>query len=285
MTKADENISENVWAEEIKNLNQTIVDLNQKLKESERMKSNFISNVMNEIYNPFSSILSLSQNIIALEEGKISKAVSIAETIYEEASTLDFDLKNIFSAARIEGGLETPQPKKTNCNNLIHEVAGTCQFLAVKKRIQLIVLDAPENEELLFVTDPHFLKQCLVNVLHNAIKFSPVDSSVEINFSISEEKLKIEVRDQGPGINETDRQRIFDRFKKLDVSVNSINSGYGLGLSVAQALLDLLEGSIVSHTNAGKGTIISIEVPQSDINQDETDERPDGFLQFDEEIF
>ncbi|MCF8373485.1 MAG: HAMP domain-containing histidine kinase [Bacteroidales bacterium] len=271
--------------QEIKNLNQAIVDLNRKLKESEAMKSNFISNVMNEIYNPFSSILSLAQNIIALEKDEMPEAISLAETIYDEATTLDFDLKNIFSAARIEGGLEVPQPKRISCTSIINEVVDTCQLQAVKKQVELIVNGQSEGATSTFVTDPDFLKQCLINVLHNAIKFSPVSSSVEIEFSISEDKLIIEVKDQGPGINSTDKERIFDRFKKLDVTINSINSGYGLGLSVAQALVDLLDGRIDSRENARQGTIVSIEIPQAKSNEDATNLDDDEFLHFDEEIF
>lgn len=271
--------------EEIKNLNQTIEDLNRKLKESEAMKSNFISNVMNEIYNPFSSILSLAQNIIALEKDEMPEAISLAETIYDEATTLDFDLKNIFSAARIEGGLEVPQPKRISCPSVMNEVVDTCQLQAVKKQIELIVNGQSEGKASTFVTDPDFLKQCLVNVLHNAIKFSPVSSLVEIDFSISEEKLLIEVKDQGPGISDTDKERIFDRFKKLDVTINSINSGYGLGLSVAQALIDLLGGHIDSRQNAGQGTIVSIEIPRAKGIGDDADQDEDGFLNFEEEIF
>ncbi|MEA3444944.1 MAG: HAMP domain-containing sensor histidine kinase [Bacteroidota bacterium] len=271
--------------EQVGNLNKTIEDLNGKLKESENMKSNFISNVMNEIYNPFSSILSLSQNIISLDSNNLPKAISLAETIFDEASTLDFDLKNIFAAARIESGLETPIIKKINFNNLINDVVETCQYLAIKKKIEVVISKNIHEEMFSCKSDTDFLFQVIVNVLNNAIKFGPENSIVEIDFSISEKEIELQIKDQGPGIKLDDKLRIFDRFKKLDASVNSINCGYGLGLSVAQALLEMLGGSINSLDDIETGCIISIIIPQSEISNLDDDNNDIVIFDADEETF
>ena len=269
----------------IDRLNKTIEDLNTKLKDSERMKSNFISNVMNEIYNPFSSILSLSQNIMSVKDADVQFAKDMAEVIYEEAATLDFDLKNIFSAARIEAGMEVPRISKMYCGEIIFEVVNSCQLLAKKKNVDIEVIETKESIQAEIKSDPAFVRHVLSNVLHNAIKFSPANGKVGINFKLSEDKLQLKVLDQGPGISEEDKHRIFDRFKKLDVSVNSINSGYGLGLSVAQALVDLLNGTVEALNDEENGTCILIQIPnQVGIGNTEITDDDDDDL-FDEEIF
>ncbi len=269
---------------EIKNLNHTIDNLNKKLKDSESMKSNFISNIMNEIYNPFSSILSLSQTIISLDKDSISKAIPIAETIYEEAATLDFDLKNIFSAARIEAGLEIPLIKKGKFFELLNDVIESCQLLALKRNIRIDIIKETEIENTEIHADFEFLQQIIINILNNAIKFSQDNSTVKINYSISETNIQIKISDTGKGISSADKQQIFNRFKKLNTAVNSINSGYGLGLAIALALLDIINGKIEIIDNNPTGCIVTVDIPQSEII-DNKENDSDIFFDADEEIF
>ncbi len=263
-------------------LHNTIDDLNKKLKDSESMKSNFISNVMNEIYNPFSSIISLSQNITGLKDTDLFKARTMANTIYEEASTLDIDLKNIFAAARIESGLEIPNFKQADINVLLDQVIETCKLKASGNNIRLIVIPNSDPPHLC-VIDPAFLQQILVNTLNNAIKYSPAHGKVEVIYSVSESEIKVQVTDHGPGIDPEKQLQIFDRFKKLDKSVNSINSGYGLGLSVSQALVELLGGTIEAQNNSEKGCTITVTFPNRKLSAQEN-QGNDNILFSDEEL-
>ena len=87
-------------------LARSLSEVNEKLHDSERLKGHFISNISNEIVNPFTSVLALAENIKRLKEGEIPMAHHMAELIFEEAFHLDFQLKNIFAAALIEAGKE-----------------------------------------------------------------------------------------------------------------------------------------------------------------------------------
>ena len=271
--------------EEVKTLRLTIDSLNQKLRESEAMKSNFISNVMNEIYNPFSSILSLSQNIMSLSQNEMAKAIPLAQAVFEEASALDFDLNNIFTAARIEAGLEEPVIKNVIVQEVIPSFTEGFETLLRKKNltIQFNPIDKEDTESL--KTDSNFLKQIVKNIVHNAIKFSPKDSFIELNSDLSVHGLHLNVIDQGTGIAQEDKQRIFDRFRKLDTTVNSINSGYGLGLSVVLGLLDLLNGTIEATRTEQQGNVISIFIPNSEGYAELDDLNESDFLFSDGDIF
>ena len=92
----------------IKELNRELVQVNEKLTESEKLKSHFISNITNEIVNPFASIVNLAKNLMWLDKNKQMDVKKIAGLIYLESFRLDFQLKNIFMAAKIEAGEAVP---------------------------------------------------------------------------------------------------------------------------------------------------------------------------------
>ncbi len=117
----------------------SLYDVNEKLRDSERLKGHFISNITNEIVNPFASVLALAQNIKQLKEGEISKAHHMAELIFEEAFHLDFQLKNIFAAALIEAGKEAIKCSAIDINDLNNHICNYFKPLLDKKRIQLSV--------------------------------------------------------------------------------------------------------------------------------------------------
>jgi len=244
----------------------SLYDVNEKLRSSERLKGHFISNITNEIVNPFASVLALAQSIKQLNEGDISKAHHMAELIFEEAFHLDFQLKNIFAAALIEAGKEEIKCTAIDINELSNVVASYFKPLLDKSRIKLSirVSAAIINEDpVLFISDRDKLELILKNLISNSIKYSPVDSLIEVEYMLSKGELQIEVSDHGKGINPEDRKIIFDRFKQLDEKINSINTGHGLGLSIVQSYTDMLGGKVSLDTNTERGTAVIINLPES----------------------
>ena len=244
----------------------SLYDVNEKLRDSERLKGHFISNITNEIVNPFASVLALAQNIKQLKEGEISKAHHMAELIFEEAFHLDFQLKNIFSAALIEAGKEEIKCSAINVNELSDHIGSYFKPLLDKNRIQLLVTVSGtkiNEESVLFVSDRDKLELILKNLISNSIKYSPEDSFVEVNYHLSEGELQMEVSDHGKGINPEDRKVIFDRFKQLDEKINSINTGHGLGLSIVQAYAEMLDGKVSLHPNPDSGIKVTVSIPES----------------------
>jgi signal transduction histidine kinase len=244
----------------------SLYDVNEKLRNSERLKGHFISNITNEIVNPFASVLALAQNIKQLNEGEISKAHHMAELIFEEAFHLDFQLKNIFAAALIEAGKEEVKCSEIDINQLINYIRSYFKLLLDKKGIQLSVsfISAAVNEEpFLFISDRDKLELILKNLISNSIKYSPEDSFIEIKYQLSVGELKMEVSDHGKGINPEDRKIIFDRFKQLDEKINSINTGHGLGLSIVQAYAEMLGGKVSLNDNVDRGIKVMVSIPES----------------------
>ena len=244
----------------------SLYDVNEKLRSSERLKGHFISNITNEIVNPFASVLALAQSIKQLNEGDISKAHHMAELIFEEAFHLDFQLKNIFAAALIEAGKEEIKCTAIDINELSKVVASYFKPLLDKSRIKLSIRVSAaiiNKDPVLFISDRDKLELILKNLISNSIKYSPVDSLIEVEYMLSKGELQIEVSDHGKGINPEDRKIIFDRFKQLDEKINSINTGHGLGLSIVQSYTDMLGGKVSLDTNPERGTTVIINLPES----------------------
>ncbi|HEX2974863.1 MAG TPA: HAMP domain-containing sensor histidine kinase [Bacteroidales bacterium] len=243
--------------------------LNMKLEESEKLKSHFISNITNEIVNPFSSILGLSKSILSVDKENWKKVNSMVAMIHSEAFSLDFQLKNIFAAAKIEAGEIYPEIGRVNIDNLVRSVSDSFRLEAMKKKLKIELIFGVEEERIKnFRTDPEKLKLILSNLINNAVKFSYEESTIAVNIRMAEPNLIISVLNKGVEISEGYKQFIFDRFKRADSDITSVNRGHGLGLSIIRALLDLLEGEISFNSDNVNGTKFIISIPESNEQDD-----------------
>ncbi len=267
-------------------LNRELEVLNKKLEESEAFKSHFISNVTNEIINPFSSVMGLSKAIMKLKNEDLKKAPSLASLIYSEAAFLDFQLNNIFAAAKIEAGEIAFEVSTINITELIENSLKKLQHEIDKKKIEVVYNpELTEGSEKLyyFKSDNDKLQLIVVNLLSNAIKSIDKNGKIHINTKLENNNLIIEIIDNGKGINEKEKSIIFDRFSRIDTNINSLNPGNGLGLSVVKGLLDIIEGEIDIKSSVGKGTTVTVKVPEAVDTESVFDD--DLFDDFDNETF
>ncbi len=264
--------------EENQKLNARLEALNEKLEKSEGYKSYFISLITNEIINPFTSILGLSKAITQLGGNDMNKAKELAQIIYSEAFFLDFQLNNIFMAARLEAGEAVANPVKVDVVSVLKQVLDEFKPEAEKKSLELL-LENDDNPALsVFVVDPVIIKIVVSNLVSNAIKASDPENRVVVYAGVEEGILNITVQDFGVGIEQQKIHELFDRFKRLDETINSINTGSGIGLPVVTGVLDLLHGKLDVESEPGKGSIFRVTVPEA-IRTD------CGFAADDDELF
>ncbi|MDD2196915.1 MAG: HAMP domain-containing sensor histidine kinase [Bacteroidales bacterium] len=278
-----------ITVKELKALNEELKLVNEKLGESESLKSHFISNITNEIINPFTSILGLSRAILSVDKENWKKVVSMVALIYSEAFTLDFQFRNIFVAAKIEAGEIFPEIINTDVLSVIESVLEAFRVEARRKKVS-VTLDhsfkVDDQGMSLFKTDPEKLKLILANLLNNAINFSHEGGVVEVIGKVDKGSLVICVRDYGIGISKENQKIIFDRFKRLDSGINSLNRGHGLGLSVNKAVIEMLNGKIDIQSELGKGSCFTISIPESDaVTFDFASDANETFFDSEEEIF
>lgn len=242
-------------------LNVQLMELNRKLEESERMKSNFLSNIRNEIVNPFASILGLATHIQACGPDKIDRMKQMAAMIHSEAFSLDFQLQNIFAAAEVEAGEAKLSCMSVDVTSLLKSIIESYGLELQKRSITVDFKCTAEGGE--FKTDADKLKLVFLNLLDNGIKFSKAGGHIEVTMSCANGFLEITLADNGIGIDEDNLKSIFDRFKRIDTNINTLNVGYGLGLTVAKAMLEVLEGTIEVSSKAGEGSRFTVRIPEA----------------------
>ena len=241
-------------------LNLQLMELNRKLEESERMKSNFLSNIRNEIVNPFASILGLATHIQTCGPDKLDRIKQMAAMIHSEAFSLDFQLQNIFAAAELEAGEAYLSNMNVDVSSLISSIIESYGIELQKRNVTVDFISSAEGCE--FKTDADKLKLIFLNLLDNSIKFSNKDGRVEVSLSCKNGFLEMVLVDHGAGIDEDDLKFIFDRFKRINSDINTQNVGYGLGLTIVKAMLEVLNGSIEVRSRKGEGTSVTVTIPE-----------------------
>ncbi len=121
----------------------------------------------------------------------------------------------------------------------------------------------PDNETT-FKSDPDKLHLIIFNILGNAIEFSNEGGKVELMAWKQDENLYISIKDYGKGIEDTDRDKIFDRFRQLDTGVTKNHLGHGLGLSTVKAAIDMLGGMISIESKKEEGSVFTISIPEAE---------------------
>ena len=241
--------------------------MNRKLQESEELKSHFLSNIRNEINNPLTAIMGLSNRLFA--GANPANLPVIARMIYEEAFNLDFQLQNIFAAAELEAGEVAPEWVQVDVTGVVKGILALFEHAIAEKRL---TLHATLPASLVFVTDARKLHLILINLLANAVEYSPEGEAIEVRVATVQEQLHLQVRDGGPGIPAAQQSTIFDRFRQLQSGPAKGHRGHGLGLSIVRSLAELLGGTIELESAPQKGSRFHLILPQPD-------DRPDMIAQ------
>ncbi|HEX9078607.1 MAG TPA: HAMP domain-containing sensor histidine kinase [Desulfuromonadaceae bacterium] len=250
-------------------VNRKLVEMNRRLEQSEALKSNFLSNIRNEINNPLNAIIGLAAELAA-RDGVAGEVARVASQICAEAGNLDFQLRNIFMAAELEAGEVDPHIARVNVAAVLSDAVETLRHSASGKKVGIELKPPPGDTPLLFATDAEKLQVIVTNILANAIEFSPPGDMVHVSLQIdAERRLVVAVRDRGRGIAAEDHKRIFDRFVQLESGTTRSHPGHGLGLSIARALADLLQGKITLESAPGEGALFTLVLPSESLADNE----------------
>jgi signal transduction histidine kinase len=245
-----------------------LISVNEKLLRSEQLKSNFLSNIRNEINNPITSVLELSKSINS-NHHSIEDMKKFGELIFSEVSSLDFQLRNIFLAAELEAGEFQISVSNVNINSLITRVLDSFKRQIDKKGIQVIYTNHIEKD-LGFKTDSNKLLLIVSNLISNAINFNQVDGVIYINSKIEDGIYDLSIKDNGVGISEENKSKIYDRFLQSEEGSKKTYSGHGLGLSITKTLLEMLGGSISLDSELTVGSNFKILLKSAETKQNES---------------
>ncbi len=258
---------------QVEKLKNEIAILNNKLLNTEKEQSLFLSNVRNEINNPLSSIIALSENIMSSGKGNFKDVQSAVEMIFLETFQLNMKLNNSIIAAELEAGECMPNITKVNIDELIKNECERFRYLFKSKALEVNFnseLSVDSKQTLFFQTDSEKLQLVLNNLLSNAVEFSQDGNQLEISVWMENNDLNISVKDNGEGIQKEEQTKIFNRFKQLETGTTKSHKGLGLGLSVVHDLVTLLNGVISISSEKGEGSIFTISLTEMETQLSDT---------------
>ena len=235
-------------------------DITQQL-EAERMKQEFTSTLSHELRTPLTSIIGSLQLINSGVMGDIEKDTLELTTIAERNGQRLLDLINdILDVEKIESGKLTLTPEVLELGELIAESMALNRGYAERFKVKFAASGTLENVKV--NADRKRVHQIMTNLLSNAVKFSPEGGTVEVTMErVAGKLLRVGVHDQGPGIPEEFRGRIFGRFAQADMSHTRQKGGTGLGLAICKRLAEMMGGRIGFLDRTGGGTIFWFELP------------------------
>lgn len=221
------------------------------LQELEQMRRGFIANVSHELRTPMTSIRGFVEGII---DGTIppEKQQNYLLIVKDETIRLSRLVNDLLDLAKMEAGEVTLNIKPFDINELIRLCVIKLETVITSKNIEIEANFAIEN---LFVSaDRDSIERVIINLLHNAVKFSNENGKIILETVKNKEKVLVSVKDTGIGISENDIKRIFDRFYKTDKSRGKDKTGTGLGLSIAKNIINEHNQEIWVESEIGSGT-------------------------------
>ncbi|GFZ32418.1 hypothetical protein CSC2_29440 [Clostridium zeae] len=223
----------------------------------EKLRQDFISDVSHEIQSPLTSISGFASLLKKgnLSEEKVAHYANIIETESKRLSKLS---ENLLRLSRLESDDNNLNLKKYQINKQIESILLMLEPQWSAKNITLDV----SLEEITIWGDEDLLSQVFINLLNNAIKFTPENGNIGVKLSSDENGIECRISDTGIGISPQDQLRVFERFYKVDKSRDRSLGGNGLGLSIVKKIIDLHEGKISLVSEIGKGTEFTILLPK-----------------------
>lgn len=226
-------------------------------KEANIAKSDFLANMSHEIRTPMNGVLGSLQ--VLKRDNLSDSSLELVDIGITSSKNLLSIINDILDLSKIESNSISLESLPTNIVELFNSIISELSLLAEQKKIGL-VFNLKENVHASWLVDPVRLKQIILNLISNAIKFT---AKGEVNITLSEEneKLVCEVKDTGIGISQLQIKKLFNRFEQADSTTTRNFGGTGLGLPIAKQLANLMGGEITVISEENVGSMFSVILP------------------------
>ena len=243
----------------------------------DRQKSEFVSIAAHELLTPVTAIEGYTSLILDDEMGKVdAQAARYLHQIQFSAQRLSGLVKDLLSLSRLEAGRITFVPQAIRVETLVEDVAEQLRLSAENKGLMLTVIASAKALPLAWA-DPDRVTQILINLVGNAIKYTP-QGSVTVTTEMEETKetrsetgtvsqLRIQVTDSGLGMNQEAQQQLFQKFYRVSSPERENIPGTGLGLYITKAMVERMGGRIVVHSEEGHGSTFAFTLPVASTRQ------------------
>ena len=236
-----------------------LAQANIRLKEIDRLKSEFLATMSHELRTPLNTIIGFTGIILNGLAGEINeeqrKQLSM---VYNSAKHLLSLINDILNLSRIESGKMKVSMEKLNIHDVVYEVSQSLSPMISEKGLRIII-EIPD-ETLEIYSDRKKILQILMNLVNNAVKFTEA-GEIKIECKKNNDNLEISVSDTGIGIEEEDMNYLFEAFRQINGTAQRRYQGTGLGLYLCRNLVTLLDGKIWAESEYGKGSKFTFLLP------------------------
>lgn len=244
-------------------LNEQLQEALVKAESANKAKTAFLNNMSHDIRTPMNAIIGFT--IIALKQNVTQEVKSYLEKISDSSEMLLTLINDVLDISRIESGNVQYNPITVDICNVADKVLNITNGLLSNRNLQFVVERAHPIESYV-KTDPIRIREILINILSNAIKFTEDGGTVSFKSEIlpgdtTHMLIRYTITDTGIGMSEEYLQHIFDEFSQENSGARTKYKGTGLGMAITKSYVDLLGGSIVVHSKKGEGTQFVVELP------------------------
>ena len=263
---------------ELRENNARLQEAVDKLREADRLKSNFLATVSHELRTPLTSIIGYSEMLLEGIAGELGEEPrEFIGTIRDKGDQLLQLILNLLDLSKLESGTSSLKRRGVRVDDILRDVAATLLPAARKKGVELKVeVPAPLPEQ---SADDEKLRQVFLNLTENALKFTPKGGSITLSvrsltpdeepdgeegyvlFASSPDRVEVRVADTGIGIPPAEAGRVFEAFYQVDSSSTRQYGGTGLGLAIVKRLLDAHDATIRIEPNEPEGTVFVVSLP------------------------
>jgi len=219
--------------------------IHESLKAANEAKNDFLSGVSHELRTPLNSILGFAEILGKEYAGELNEKQSTYVSHIESSGSHLLSLINdLLDISKLDSGVLTLQQDDVNTQSLVMEVYDLLHHRANEKNINLSVNTGSIKNYEVVILDKRIMKQVLINLVTNAIKFTPEDGRVDLSISTSNHEIIFSVSDSGEGIAEELHEKVFERFYQIHSHNDNKDPGVGLGLAISRDLIELHGGSL-----------------------------------------
>ncbi|UCZ52251.1 cell wall metabolism sensor histidine kinase WalK [Bacillus shivajii] len=225
------------------------------LKKLEKARKDFVANVSHELKTPVTSLKGFTETLLAGAVNDEEIRDKFLTIIANESERLEMLIYDLLELSKIEGEQFELNWQQNNMNVLVDEVYMILIEKADKKNM---TLKKEISGDVILNGDPHRLKQILINLINNAIMYTPEGGSITVRLREGVETILLEVEDTGIGISKKELPRIFERFYRVDRARSRNSGGTGLGLAIVKHLVEAHKATMTVESEVGKGTTFKI---------------------------
>lgn len=245
--------------EELRKSNEELQEANESLIELNNEKNEFLGIAAHDLKNPLVSIQGFAEIILTNENIQRAEVEEFTKIIYETSGRMFAIIKTLLDVNAIEQGKINLHIDEIDLKNNLNEIIAVNVEKAKSKNLNLHL--NIHGEYTRGMADSNSITQILDNLLSNAIKFSPQGKNIFVTLERRGDFLRCAVKDEGPGLSEEDKKKLFGKFAKLSARPTGGEHSTGLGLSIVKKLIEMMKGKVWCESESGKGAEFIVEIP------------------------